>query len=42
MAETLAPYISKLVESDANDQMVHIFKYVPDPTIEFALIDLAD
>jgi hypothetical protein len=31
MAETLAPYVSKLIESDARDQMVHIAKYVLDP-----------
>jgi len=31
MAETLAPYVSKLVESDAEDQMAHIAKYVPNP-----------
>ena len=30
MVETLAPYVSKLVESDARDQMAHIAKYVPD------------
>jgi hypothetical protein len=43
MAETLAPYLSELIETDANDQMVRIAKYVPDPNpFEFALIDLAD
>ena len=31
MAETLAPYVSKLFESDAKDQMAHIAKYAPDP-----------
>lgn len=31
MAETLAPYVSKLVESDAGDQIAHIARYVPDP-----------
>ena len=34
MAETLAPYVSKLVESGARDQMEHITKYVPDPDPE--------
>ena len=31
MAETLAPYVSKLVESDAGDQIANIAKFVPGP-----------
>ena len=31
MTETLVSYVSKLIESDAKDQMAHIAKYVPDP-----------
>ena len=30
MAETLNRYVSNLVASDAEDQMEHIAKYVPD------------
>ena len=31
MAEMLNRYVSNLVASDAEDQMEHIAKYVPDP-----------